>query len=439
MTKFISRALKSYKSLRDTVNLGVIILCVGLIYWPVYKFRFLHGWDDQWAVLNFYTERGYTWSNIYSILTSFYEGQYAPVNQLYYSGLYYLFAYDPMYYHIASVIIHLLNILLVYYLIKKIASKLSESTKLNDQDIAFLTTLLFAVSPFNLEPVVWVSASKVILYALFYLLSMHSYCLYLTNKKPQYFYLTLLLFVLSFGAKEQAVTLPFSLLLLDYIYKRKIKDSIIWLEKTPFFIASFLFGYVSIESQGKDLFEISNFYSLHERILLACYTGSEYLTKLLFPLNLSYIYPFPFQAGESKPLYLWFYPIAGITLLLAYFEGLKRQKWLVFGILFFIIHLILVVNLLSLARFSIVADRYVYVASIGFYFLISTLFLKAFKKTCLKRPILALGLIYLLYFIVYAHAHAYSWTNTLTLKDRLKKTIRARNDYDALKTKLQKQ
>jgi hypothetical protein len=72
--------------------------------------------------------------------------------------------------------------------------------------------------------------------------------------------LTLSLFVISFGAKEQAVTLPFCLLLLDFAYNRRLNDKLIWLEKLPFFITAFLFGYVSIQSQGKELFETANFY-----------------------------------------------------------------------------------------------------------------------------------------------------------------------------------
>jgi hypothetical protein len=159
----------SHKRFPDGINLGGIFICIIIIYWPVYSFRFLHGWDDQWAVLNFYTENGFSWSNIYAIVSTFYGGQYAPVNQFYYTGMYYFFGYDPMYYHIGCLLIHLINITLVYYLLKPIATKLLDSMDVNVGCVTITTTLLFAISPFNLEPVVWVSASKVILYALFYL------------------------------------------------------------------------------------------------------------------------------------------------------------------------------------------------------------------------------------------------------------------------------
>ena len=418
-----------YNRFPDVINLGAIFVCVIAVYWPVYSFRFLHGWDDQWAVLNSYTEDGFTGSNIYAVLTTFYGGQYAPVNQFYYMAMYYFFGYDPMYYHIGSVVIHIVNITLVYHLIKKITTKLVGELSSSSLQIAFLTTILFAVSPFNVEPVAWVSAAKVILYALFYLLALHGYLYYLDTKRPLYFYLTLLFFVISFGAKEQAVTLPLCLVLFDYLYKRPLKDKSLWLEKIPFFITAFLFGYVSIQSQGKELFEASDFYPFYQRIILSFYTFSEYFTKSVFPINLSYLYPFPFQVGDAVPLYLWLYPIAIIALVVAYYKAWQKRTWLVFGTLFFIIHLILVINLLSLARYSIVADRYAYIATSSIYFMGAIIFTKGLKNKQLKKWMYTAGCIYFLYFMSYARFHSFAWKNALTLKEHLKKTIRSRSDY----------
>ncbi|MCC8427313.1 hypothetical protein LJ658_20285 [Mucilaginibacter sp. UR6-11] len=323
----------------------------------------------------------------------------------------------------------------MYYLLKILAAKLLSSTNIKNQQAAIIATLLFAISPFNLEPVVWVSAAKVIIYALFYLLAVHSYCKYLEAKKTLYFYLTLLFFIISFGAKEQAVTLPLCLLLLDFFYARTLKDKLVWLEKLPFFIASLLFGYISIQSQGKELFESTNFYPLYQRVILSFYTFSEYFVKTVIPINLSYLYPFPFQIGDAVPLYLWIYPIAVMTFLVAYFRTWLKIKWLTFGTLFFAIHLLLVINLLSLARFSVVADRYAYMATIGLYFVLAILFLKALKCNYLKKWVVGSGLLYMLYFMTYAHYYSYTWVNNLTLKSHLRKEVRSRSDFEKWKIK----
>ena len=425
-----------YKRCPDAVSLVFSFLFVIIVYWPVYRFKFLIGWDDQWAVINFYTQGGFNWSNIYTVLSIFYGGQYAPINQFYYTGVYYFFGYDPMYYHISNVFIHLINIVLIYYLLKKVISRLLNNSDINPQYVVSLTTLLFAISPLNTEPVAWISAAKVIIYALFYLLSLHCYCKYLETKKSRYFYLTLFLFLVSFGAKEQAVTLPICLLLFDYLYNRNLKEKLIWLEKLPFFIIAFLFGYISIQSQGKELFETINFYPFYQRVILAFYTLSEYFVKTVAPINLSYLYPFPFQIGDAMPLYLWIYPVAIIIFMLAYYREWINNKWLVFSSLFFIIHLLFVINLMSLSRFSVVADRYAYIATIGLYLIFAILFVKALKNKVLKKYIAGFGLLYVLYFMSYAHVHIYTWTNAFTLKSHLKKVIRSRSDFEQWKIKM---
>jgi hypothetical protein len=67
-------------------------------------------------------------------------------------------------------------------------------------------------------------------------------------------------------------------------------------------------------------------------------------------------------------------------IVIAYYRQWLKKKWLVFGTLFFVIHLVLVINLLSLARFSVVADRYAYISTIGLYFILATLLVKALKN-----------------------------------------------------------
>src|SRR5690606_3928296 len=114
--------------------------------------------------------------------------------------------------------------------------------------------------PINVEPIVWVSASKVLLYAMFYLLSLICYSHFLKSGKSIYYYLTILCFIFSFGAKEQAVTMPLCLLLFDLLYSRKFTDIMVWYEKVPFFIISLIFGLITLQSQGLE--EERHFYPI---------------------------------------------------------------------------------------------------------------------------------------------------------------------------------
>jgi len=64
--------------------------------------------------------------------------------------------------------------------------------------------------------------AKIVLYGFFYLSALLAYIRYLASGKTGYFLLTFLLFVLSLFSKGQAVALPFSLVLLDWYFDRKI-------------------------------------------------------------------------------------------------------------------------------------------------------------------------------------------------------------------------
>jgi hypothetical protein len=199
----------------------VLVSCI--VYYPTFNNQFQNFWDDQWVAINHYTKDGLTRKNLWAILSEFYHGQYAPVNQLYYTLLHALFGYNAMAFHGMCLLIHILNVLLVFSLIKKLLSLNKGFDELSVQRIAYFTAVLFAIHPFLVEAVAWIAASKIILYALFYLIALHCYLKYTVALKLKYYLLTLLFFIISFGAKEQAVTLPVCFILIDYALNRNLK------------------------------------------------------------------------------------------------------------------------------------------------------------------------------------------------------------------------
>ncbi|WP_345329230.1 hypothetical protein [Mucilaginibacter defluvii] len=402
----------------------IIALCIGAIYWQVYDFDFLIGWDDQWFVTNNYTTSGFTLNNLYHIFADYYYGQYAPLNQLYYTTLYIFFGYNPGYYHLMSVLLHLTNSILVYIFIQHLNAEIFLKIG-NQKNIAFVTALLFGILPINMEPVAWVAASKVELYALFYLLALITYLKYINSNKAYYFYWVLFLYALSFGAKEQAVTLPVCMLLLDYSEGKSFRNKLIWIEKIPVFILSVLFGFITIDSQQVDE---RDFYDIFQRLPLSFYTISEYATKCIIPVNLSYLYPFPFQKGENMPYWLYIHLIA-IPLIPYLLKDILRAKWVIISCCFFLIHILLVSNLFSIARFSITADRYVYIASIGSCLLITNSFFYLKNKVKQRKNLRVLAFAYIIYLAAYAYLHLPTWSNTLALKSNIKEIILQREEH----------
>lgn len=141
-----------------------LVIATLLVYYPILENDFLYQWDDQWMVMNQYTEGGWNLSNLERIFTEFHGKQYGPINELLYLGVYSLCGYSPKEFHFACLFIHLLNVLLVYFVLLQLLRDSKRVGNVNIQLISFFTALIFAVHPLNVEAVAWISASKVIVY-----------------------------------------------------------------------------------------------------------------------------------------------------------------------------------------------------------------------------------------------------------------------------------
>jgi len=409
----------------------VISLCGLLAYFPVFQNKFQDKWDDQWVVINDYTHRGFTIDNIWSILTEYYHGQYAPANQLYYTILHSLAGYDPRAFHAASLLIHLLNSCLVYLLLTKLLPLIFKSDQHNDQTckIALLSSIIFVIHPINAEAVAWVAASKILIYSFFYLLALNMYVNYLRQPRSINYVCILALFTLSFAGKEQAVTFPVCMLLISYFAGNKIFDKNFWLDKIPFFVLSLFFGWVTIESQaavGTGLLSASEQYPFHQRLAFASYSVIEYATKCLLPIKLSYIYHFPNLVGEALPVRFYFYPIALLPLIVFGWEACKKPIVL-FGVLFFLIHISLTIHIIPISRFAITADRYAYISSISGCLCISLSYV--FLQNRFSGHLFLINIVTLILLGVlfgYTNVRARVWKDTVTLKKEVKRILESR-------------
>ncbi|MGF7082724.1 hypothetical protein [Mucilaginibacter sp. UYCu711] len=420
--------------LKNNIWLSVSLLLVCfLVYFPTFNNQFQNFWDDQWVVINHYTNDGFTRKNLWAILSEFYHGQYAPVNQLYYTSLHTIFGYNAMAFHGACLVIHILNVLLVFDFVKKLLRLNKGFNEGSVVRIAYFTAILFAIHPFLVEAVAWISASKILLYAFFYLIALHFYLSYTVNLKLKYYFLTLLFFIIAFGAKEQAVTLPVCFILIDYALNRDFKNLERWLEKLPFFILSVLFGIFTLVSQavtGSGALSNEAQYPWYQKIIFACYSLVDYLFKCLIPYKLSYLYPFPNPQGFPLPARFWPYPFVVIAVIICLWSFWK-QRWVFFGMLFFILHIAVALHIVSIPRFAIVADRYVYVASIGIFFILAWLLDRAF---CLKyryrKILMVLSIAYLCTLGVYTHRRVKTWYDTDSLKQEMRELINQREDIE---------
>ena len=412
------------------------LACIA-VYSMVVTFDFQLRWDDQWMIMNHYTERGFTWHNIRAIFTEFYYAQYSPINQLIYTAIFSVFGFNPAVYHLYPLLLHIMNTCLMMLFIQRLFCGRTDAVTL--RQVAFFTALLFAIHPLQVESVAWISASKIPLYTLFGLLMMLSYMRYVRTGKTRFYLLAFLMLVFSFGSKEQSVMLPLLLPLIDWVLRRTplacgedmasegegiTKRSWWYLlaEKMPFLLFSLVAGLITYFNQSAAVIAEWAGYPFGQRMVFGAYSLVEYIGTLVAPVNLLYFYPFPMAPGYPFPLHFLIYPIVVIVAAGFLFKTLKREHWpIIFGLLWFLINMALVLHVVAMSRLTIMADRYMYLSSVGLFFIATWYGVPFIKKTLAggKKWALAVAVCYMLYLGIFAHIRTYAWRDSDTLRREL--------------------
>ena len=162
-----------------------------------------------------------------------------------------------------------------------------------------------------------------------------------------------------------AVTLPFVLVLYDYLSERKIEKAAV-LDKCPFLVLAVIFGIVAVFGQ-KYVGATSSEYSLSvwKNMLAASHGVVLYLVKTAVPSNLAAIYPYPRNIVAS----CFFSPFILIAIAALVLFSARYTRKIVFGSLFFFITILPVLKLVPIG-YAIIADRYMYVPAIGLFYVV---------------------------------------------------------------------
>ena len=390
----------SFENLKvPLLGLGIIIGLTLLAYLPAFNAGFAY--DDVLYIQRNSLIRSIDLERIFSENVM---GNYHPLTMLIFSIEFQLFGLDPTGYHIVNLLLHLVNILLVYYFILLLCDKLW---------VALVAALIFGIHPLHVESVVWISELKDLLYTSFFLGASIFYLRYLNDGERKYYFIALLLFAFSLLSKAMAASLPVVLLLIDYFKRRKLTGRV-FVEKIPFFVLAITFGIVAVFAQQlSDAVQVISTYPFSQRVVFASYGFITYIVKLIVPFNQSAFYPYPIKGGESLPVYFFFYPVLLIALagLLIYFR--KSYHKLFFGIAFFSITVFLVLQLLPVGD-AIMADRYSYIPSIGLFYLAGEAFVYLRNKR-FNVPAIAILALFALFFCVTTFQRNVVWKNDLTL------------------------
>ena len=417
MSKAIPKAAKKKpaKNSGASTNLNTYLLLAAIMvvtfvaYSNVFTFNFSN-LDDTANILSNKQITAITAQHLQQMFSNTYVQMYVPLTMLSYSTDY-LFAgaLNPAYFHFFNLLYHLINIVLVFVFIKKLAQ--SNIT-------ALVAAALFAVHPMNVETVAWISTRSNLLYTGFGLMAMIFYLMYTgAGYSLKYLAAAVLFFALSLLAKPALILLPLLLLCIDYYQGRKPGLKLLY-DKIPFGLLSAVFLAITLYARSTDVQTHKENFAIINRLFFATYGLAFYAGKLFVPAQLCVVNPFPDAAGPLPVIFYLSVLIIPVFGLLIYKAG-SLKKDVVFGIAFFIISLLLVLQLLPYG-YSVVSERYVYLPYLGLFLIIGQvcngIYHNAYSFSGMLKPYLLPVFVTLtLFFSVATYIRASVWETPLTL------------------------
>jgi tetratricopeptide (TPR) repeat protein len=313
------------------------------------------------------------------------EDSYRPLATLSYFLIHSFAGLNPFYYHLTSVLLHVLNVMLVFFLARSI---------LDSRFGALGVGLLFACHPALTEAVDCIAFNEDLLAAFFFLLALNIYVARVGREFALGWYaLSLLLYFCGLLSKEMAISLPAIIYAYDLAFNADGEQRL-----TARYAAQIILQRWRVYS-GYGL--VGSFYLILRFIVITKAGDGEqvlygtfferliYLPQHLFSFVKLAIFP-----HELKVAYVFDYPsnfldignLAGLSvtsgLVVLSFFLFRHHKFVFFGIWWFLISLFPVYNLVQI--FSPFAERYLYIPVIGFCLTVtitlSSLFLGSLRK-----------------------------------------------------------
>jgi len=348
------------KFLRDHAWVAAILMIVVTVFCYARVLTCGYIWDDDYLV----TENPFlrSASGLRSLWCDFRaRSQYYPMVFSAFWLFYQLWNLNPFGYHLATILFHAFNAVLVWRILKRLGVP-----------GAFWAGLIFAIHPVHVESVAWISELKNTLSGFFFLLSVMVYLrLYPMSWKFSWragIYMTaLILYAAALLSKTVTCVLPAVILIILWWKKDRLelKDGIM---TVPFFLAGLVMGLMTVWMEVHQVGASGSEWHLTgtERLLVAGRAVWFYLGKLVFPAQLIFIYPrWTIDAGKA---WQYLYPVSlacGLIVL-----WVMRHRWgkgplIAAG--YFGVVLFPALGFFDVfpMRFSFVADHFQYLASIG--------------------------------------------------------------------------
>ncbi len=353
----------------------LLILIISAVYLPVVNQQF-SGWDDV-KFMNAVWKPG--WQRAWKIVTDF-DLQYT--GEVYYNPLHMLSLMADQLFStsadkpsawiskLMNVVYHTANSVLVFFLLLMAGT---------GRRPAFIGALVFALHPVQVGTVAWVAERKNLLAAFFYLAAVMLFLKYLSAERLRYLVGVALCFAASLLAKPSAVTLPVALTALAVVvgFDKFRRHAVIGLLATLFLMALGWGAYVLLTERTYG--EILPAWQYRPFVSAGAFWF--YVSKLLIPMDLAPIYPRWNVAAHISWFSALLAAFLGVIAAVVYYWR-QIDKWILWGILFFAINLVLVSGLIPFGYMShsFVADHFLYLPMVGVALIITRAVEKLFDK-----------------------------------------------------------
>ena len=385
---------------RKLLFIAVIVLLVLTTYLNSVRNGFVYD-DSVLVVGNRYEESK---PLLYPFIGALSGGAYRPLRDVSHAIDRIIWKEDPMGHHITSVLIHALAALVVFQIglcmfgeVMPARRQASCAHLPGERGSAvwpaFLAAIFFGLHPIQTECVSWISGRRDILCGLFYLTGLLMFIRYYLSGRKYYIAAVVVCYILSLSSKEMGVTLPLILILYGYFFMRERKKS---KSRMKYIYVSLLVVAVVFSMLTLDV-------STGQK-RTALYGGSRYLTSLgmlgvvveymkllVFPVGLCAEHMVSIPKTIREPAVL--VSLLMVTIIVAIGAvSFRKNKAVSFCILWFFITLLPVSNVIVPVG-NMMAERYMYIPSIGFCLLAGYLVWRVRSSRLRRAGVLAVALV----------------------------------------------
>lgn len=373
---------------------------------------------------------------------------------------YKIWGLSPFGFHLSNVIFHSINSVVFYFFAILLLAEFRIS---NQNSIAFFSALFFAINPIHVEPVSFVSARAEMLCSVFLLTAIAFHIL--SFRRLWLSVIAALSFSLSLLSKEVAIAFPILLLVFDLL-TRRIANRGNLLRYSMYAVLLIFYFYLrhdaietvvhkfiaalpsagafsayanesvsglSMEgakasSHGLPGDFIGQADQWFLRILKASIAlfGAYlfYIRKLAFPFDLN-----PFVGNVPEGSYQLLFAALLVFLLILVFKSLRRGRALITFLICWIVISLGPPAILAITKLSAtpVAERFLYIPSVGFCLLIGYLFITWHATAKFKKIVLGLIFILCVSYLIFTINGQRVWKDDLTFWENIAKRSPSEN------------